>query len=80
MGIDEAGHQESPAGIYNLGILPHYQMIAFPHKSNDSVPDGNINPILDARDIDIYQAAIPDDQICRFTSHGRSNDILRDFI
>jgi hypothetical protein len=80
VGIDKAGHQESSARIHNLCILAHHQVIAFPHKSNNSVPDGNINPILDACNIDIYQPAIPDDQICRFTPHGSSHYILSNLV
>jgi hypothetical protein len=80
VGVDESGYQESSVCIDDLCVLTHPQMVTLSHKCNDSVSDSYIHPFLDAGYIDIYQAAIPDDQIRRFPSHGSCNDILRNLV
>jgi hypothetical protein len=80
MGIDKPGHEEPPARIDNLSILIRHQMVAFPHKGYDSMPDGDINPVLDPANVDVYQTPVTDDQISGFTSHGGRNDIQGDFV
>jgi hypothetical protein len=61
VGVDEPRYQESAFCIDDLRVFTHHQMLAFSDKSNDSIPDGDIDSFLDAGYIDIYQATIPDD-------------------